>query len=407
MNILLINHYAGSPSMGMEYRPYYLAQEWIKSGHSVTILVANNSHIRTYNPILKKDFVNEIIDGITYKWVKTPSYNGNGLGRIKNIFKFVQLGFKYRKQIVDEVKPDVVIASSTYPSDNYLAKKIADLSGAKYVYEVHDLWPLSPMELGGMSKYHPFIMLMQHGENFAYRKANKVISMLPKTKEHMKNHGLDLSKWSYIPNGVCIDDWSNQEPLNNDLLSDLLEFKKTHNVLVAYTGTFGVANALYTLLDSAKILAKNKIGFVLLGKGPELQKLKGYISVNKLSNVLILSAIDKKQIPSFLTLCDILYIGLQRQPLFRFGISPNKLIDYMMASKPIIQAINAGNNVVKDVGCGIDVEPENPEAIAEAILKLKSLSKEELNHMGSKGKEFVLKNHDYKVLAKKFIDVIS
>lgn len=407
MNILLINHYAGSPKMGMEYRPYYLAQEWINAGHSVTILVANNSHIRSYNPILKKDIVNEIVDKITYKWVKTPSYNSNGLGRIRNIFKFIQLGFKYRKQIVEEVKPDVVIASSTYPSDNYLAKKIADLSGAKYIYEVHDLWPLSPMELGGMSKYHPFIMLMQHGENFAYKKADKVISMLPKTKEHMKNHGLDLSKWSYIPNGVCVDDWSVQEPLNNDLLSELLEFKKSHTTLVAYTGTFGVANALYTLLDGAKILAKNKIGFVLLGKGPELQKLKDYISLNKLSNVLILNAIDKKQIPSFLTLCDILYIGLQRQPLFRFGISPNKLIDYMMASKPIIQAIDAGNNVVKDVGCGIDVEPENPEAIAEAILQLKSLSKEELNAMGLNGKNFVLKNHDYKILAQQFVDVIS
>ena len=86
MNIFLINHYAGSPEMGMEYRPYYLAKEWINLGHNVTILVANNSHIRQYNPELNSDIIEEDIDGIKYIWVKTPKYEGNGIGRIKNMF---------------------------------------------------------------------------------------------------------------------------------------------------------------------------------------------------------------------------------------------------------------------------------------------------------------------------------
>ena len=405
MNIFLINHYAGSPKMGMEYRPYYLAQEWIRMGHDVTILVATHSHIRQYNPEQKEDLLEENIDGIRYIWVKTPSYKGNGIGRIKNMFAFIQKTLYKASYFAKNYQPDVVIASSTYPSDNYVARKIAKLSKAKYIYEVHDLWPLSPMELGGMSKFHPFITTMQHGENFAYRKADAIISMLPKTQEHMQSHGLDLSKWHYIPNGVILDEWNNKEELNNNTKSTIESIKTKYKTTVAYAGTLGLANALESLVLSAKDITD--VGFVIVGKGPEKENLMKLIKKEKLNNVFILDAISKQEIPSLLELFDFLYIGLQSQALFRFGISPNKLIDYMMAAKPIIQAIDAGNNVVKEVGCGIDVKPEEPKAIVNSIKKLTSLSEEELEKMGQNGKEFVLKNHDYRILAKQFIDIIE
>ncbi len=405
MNILLINHYAGSPEMGMEYRPYYLSREWIKMGHEVTIILANNSHIRQYNPPQDNDFREEIIDKIKYVWVKTPSYNGNGVGRIKNIYAFVNKINKKADYIAKEYKPDVVIASSTYPSDNYVAHKIAKLSKAKYIYEVHDLWPLSPMELGGMSKYHPFIMAMQHGENYAYKNADAVISMLPKTQEHMKTHGLDLKKWYYIPNGIKLSEWKTKKPLNSITEKQIKDIKAKYEKTVAYTGTLGLANALESLILSAKLA--QDVGFIIIGKGPERDNLLELVKKENISNVFILNAVGKQEIPSLLELFDFLYIGLQYQPLFRFGISPNKLIDYMMASKPIIQAIEAGNNVVKEVACGIDIEPENSEAIELAIKNLMDLPKSELKQMGDNGREFVLKNHDYKVLAEKFVKIIS
>lgn len=89
MNILLINHYAGSLQHGMEYRPYYLAREWVKSGHQVTIAAASVSHVRTTPPQLKGAASEEIIDGIRYLWLKTPAYHGNGIPRALNIFSFV------------------------------------------------------------------------------------------------------------------------------------------------------------------------------------------------------------------------------------------------------------------------------------------------------------------------------
>ncbi len=403
MNIFLINHYAGSPKMGMEYRPYYLAQEWIKMGHDVTLLVANNSHIRSYNPEMSQEMKVEIIDGIRYVWINTPKYRENGISRVKNMLAFITRTLYKASYFVNTYKPDVVIASSTYPSDNYVARKMAKLSGAKYLYEVHDLWPLSPIELGGMSKHHPFILAMQHAESFAYRKADAVISMLPKTKEHMQEKGLDLKKWHYLPNGILIDEWKNQVPLNKEMQDEINAIREKYSKIIAYTGTFGVANALGSLIEAASFL--KELAFVIVGRGPEKEKLLELAKSH--DNVFVLETIPKAEIPSLLSNFDFLYIGLQYQALFRFGISPNKLIDYMMAGKPIIQAVKAGNNVVKEVGCGIDVEPENPKAIVVAINELLQKSKEELSKMGKRGQEFVLENHNYEVLAKRFINIIE
>ena len=120
-----------------------------------------------------------------------------------------------------------------------------------------------------------------------------------------------------------------------------------------------------------------------------------------------LPPVPRQSIPELLTTMDILYIGLKKQPLFRFGVSPNKLMDYMMASKPIVYAIEASNDIVTECGCGLSVPPENPVATAEAIIKLTKMTPAEREALGERGKEYVLTHHDYKVLAKDFIRVMK
>ena len=271
MNILYLNHYAGSPLHGMEYRPYYLAREWVRSGHVVRMVAADFSHVRAVQPDLaglRVGWVGEAgpvgatsaagaalsptlsrkrergqeqagdnsasvlppspacgrgaggegrstpqnIDGIAYHWYATPAYAGNGLGRVKNIWAFLRQVWLDAPRIAREFQPDVVIASSTYPMDIWVAQRIARLTRqqgkpCKLVFEVHDLWPLSPIELNGMSPWHPFIVLCQAAENYAYQHADIVISMLPKVAAHMQAHGLDLRKLHIVPNGIALDEW--------------------------------------------------------------------------------------------------------------------------------------------------------------------------------------------------------
>ena len=372
MNILLINHYAGSPEYGMEFRPYYMCKEWLKLGHKVLIVGGSQSHLRKQQPLKE----HETIDGVDYSWVKLYKYKGNGVGRIISMGMFIsKLGMNYKKYLRDFV-PDIVIASSTYPLDIYPARKIAKHYGAKLIYEVHDLWPLSPIELGGYSPKHPFIRVMQKAEDDCYRYVDAVVSMLPKSEPHMKERGLADGKFFCVPNGIVMDDWMNYPPLSEPHLSTLERLHSEGKFVVGFAGAHGIANSLYAAIDAVSGLKKDNVVFVLVGTGPEKERLIEYTKQHQIENVLFLPPVNKKLIPSLLEHMDALYIGLQRQSLFRFGISPNKMFDYMMASKPVIQAIDAGNNLVEEAQCGLYAEPDNIEEIWNSILQLKNMPPE-------------------------------
>ena len=407
MNILVINHYAGAPSRGMEYRQYYLAREWQRAGHNILIVTASYTHLRSKQFPVSEKIEKILIEGINYLVLKTPSYEENNYKRIFNILAFLYGLKRNWKKIVNEFNPNVVIASSTFCFDIYSSKKIADISGAKLVFEVHDLWPLSPIELGGYSRWHPYIFLMQRAENFAYKYADKVISILPKTLDYMIDHGLKKDKFVHIPNGICTGEWKidSEIPVEiSELLDNLRQRKK---IIIGYAGNHGIANALNNLIDAMEALQNENVFLMLIGKGQEKQNLMKRVREKNITNVHFISAVPKTVIPSLLDKLDILYVGLQNQPVFRFGISPNKLIDYMMAGKPIIQAINAGNDMVTEAGCGISIEPENTKAVINGIRHLITQSEEKLIELGNRGKDYCVKNHDYKVLANQFLEALQ
>ncbi|MDM4767557.1 glycosyltransferase family 4 protein [Pelomonas sp. SE-A7] len=404
MRLLLINHYAGSPEHGMEYRPYYLAREWVRLGHQVLILAASHSHVRTTQP----SKLGEEIDGISYCWYPTPAYQGNGLGRVRNIWSFCRQVWGDAEALAREFRPDAVIASSTYPMDVWVARKVARLAKAKLVYEVHDLWPLSPIELSGMSPHHPFAMLCQKAENDAYRDADRVVSMLPKVQQHMASHGLILSKLHIVPNGITLEEWEGEgEPLQSEIAAHLAMQKAAGRTVVGYAGSHGLPNALDVLLDAAKLLGDSTLSFVLVGGGHEKERLAARVRDEGLANVAMFDAIPKRQIPALLRRFDIAYIGWQRSPIYRFGIAPNKLMDYLMAERAVLHSVEAGNDPVAEAQAGLTVAPEDAAAVAEGLKKLAATSAEERTAMGRRGREFVLANHTYPVLAQRFLQALE
>lgn len=387
----------------MEFRPYYMAYEWVRAGHSVMILAGSYSHIRSCQP---DDFQGrygfEMIDQIMYRWYRTSSYQGNGIARVLSIIEFIVHLWRDGKEIARNFKPDLVIASSTYPMDVWPAQRIARLAKAKLVYEVHDLWPLSPMELGGMSKWHPFIFWVQRAEDYAYRHADKVVSLLPRALDYMQTRGLAPDKFVCIPNGVHVEEWSDPLPLSPDVMSHLSQIRAIGQPILAYVGTHGLANALDILLDAAPML-RGKVQIILAGPGPERDRLLKRVRQEGLDNVHMFSAVPKRAVPSLLAAIDIAYIGWHPNPLYRFGIAPNKLLDYMMAGKPVVHSVSAGNDLVAEAGCGLTVPPGDPVAVVQAVLALAALAPEELSEMGQNGRRFVLENQTYSVLAERFL----
>ena len=407
MKILLINHYAGNQELGMEFRPYYMAREWKKLGHEVHIVASSFSHLRKSAKVRDRFTVVER-DGVIYNWIKTPEYKGNGIKRVINIFAFVFSLFLFSRRILKEFKPDIVIASSTYPLDIYPAKYLSWRSNAQLIFEVHDLWPLSPMELGNFSRYHPYIMLLQAAENYAYRNANTVISMLPCAKEHMLLHGMNEQKYCHIPNGIVKENWIYSPELLPNEHFDLLSGLKANDIFVfGYAGGHAISNSLDTLVEAASLCQDKKVAFVLVGKGSEKANLIELTETLGLKNIYFLPAIEKDAIPALLDLFDCTVITWNRSSLYRFGVSPNKVFDYMMSSKPIIQAIEAGNDLVKDSGAGLSVPPRKPESLAQAFVEMFELSEKERVILGGLGRNYVIKHHDYVQLASNFIDVVN
>lgn len=409
MNILYINPDAGSLVHGMLLRPYYLAREWVRQGHHVTLAAASYSHMRSRQPQAAEKLGEEEISGIRYLWLKAPAYQGNGAARVRNMLTFSWALLRWQSQLAARCRPDVVIASSPHPFSIYGAKRIAERTGAALIFEVRDLWPLTLVELGQISPRHPFIMLMQATEDYAYRVADRVVSLLPKADRHMVSRGMDPHKFLHIPNGIDVSEWqqANDGLLPPEHRQAIERFRQQDCFLVGYTGAHGLADALEHLVEAGVWLQHRNVALLLVGQGAEKEALRRLAEQKGLTSVCFLPPVPKAAIPAFLAQMDALYIGWRKKPIYQYGVSPNKLFDYLMAAKPVIHAIDDEQNLVAACQAGITIPPENPQAIAEAILRLKEMSAEERRRMGMRGRDYVQAEHDFSRLAKRFLTGIG
>ena len=428
MNILYLNHYAGGPDWGMEFRPWSLSREWARLGHQVDILAASFSHVRARQPqvgqvdapLLPGSMGSSSREKTRWHWYTSNEYAGNGVGRVRNIGQFLGRVAWHAKAIAQQLRPDVVIASSTYPMDIWVAARLAQQAkrlGARglLVHEVHDLWPLSPIELSGMSPSHPFIRLCQAGEDWACRHADRVVSMLPNVADHLREHGLAEGKLHIVGNGISPEDWdaAQVQPLRADIAQHVAALRTQGACVVGYAGSHGTPNALEHLLRAAQQLqgqeasTATRLACVLVGDGHEKAALQAQAQSLGLRNVAFFDPVPKAQVPAFLAQVDVAYIGWQDVPIYRFGIAPNKLFDYMMAAMPVLHSVAAANDPVALSGCGLTVAPANPVAIAAGLRQLADMPVPERVAMGARGKPYVLAHHTWPVLAQRFLDALT
>lgn len=409
MNILYIDHYAGSSSMGMEFRPYYFSKEWRKKGHNVRILTASFSHLRKSNPRITKNFSTSIVDGIEYQWVKTGTYSGNGVSRIITMSQFCWKLFFNAAKIAKDFCPDIVIASSTYPMDAYAANRIAQKSGGLYIHEVHDMWPITPIELYGMSPNHPFVVVVQHAENYFCKHANKVVSILPYAKEYFIEHGMEKDKFIYVPNGIELSDWENPEDLPDKHKSVLNKAHSEGRFVIGFFGSHTRSYSIDYLIKALGMAEQSKLFVAFVGEGnykEDLRNLAGKLKISK-DAYCFLPSINKKAIPSLIHLCDASYVGAIKNKMFRFGIGMNKLFDAMMGGKPILYAVDAPNDLVKEYNCGISVQAEDATALMDGINRLMEMDKSERDRLGQNGKMAIVKEFTYPVLSEKFLEEVK
>ena len=396
LHIWIINEYAGTPYYGMEFRHYYLGKELVKKGYSVTIISSSYSHLFQHLPQNKK----ENIDGIEYLWLKTFNY---GLSQDKKrVIKWLLFMFKVFSLPFRLKRPNIIIVSPMAPFTILPAYFLSIMYRSRLIYEVKDIWPLSLIELGRFSIRHPFIKFMGWFEKFALNKSDIIVSNLQNYGEHIKKDiGIDR-KFEWISNGIDLEELKHSVPLDHNLIKQIPKDK----FIIGYTGSIGVANAMYYYCNSAKLLINNdNICFVVVGDGQEKDKLLK--EFGDLNNLLFIDSIPKKQVHSMLSLFDICFIGWNDNNIYHYGTSANKIFDYMYSRKPILNSFSGNGDIVQIANCGISVEAQNTQAISDGIMKLYSMTKEERDILGKNGRDYILKNFTYEKLAKKYIELFK
>lgn len=400
MRVWIVNQYAVPPTQAGITRHYTLASELIRRGHEVTVIASSFDHVTRQETRLGPDEVarlellpqaREGMVKVPFLWLRTPGYRGNTLARMKNMVVFAR---RVLTQVPREglPPPDVIVGSSPHLFGALAAQRLAARLGVPFVLEVRDLWPQSLIDLGGVPAHHPLVLALGQIEKFLYRSADRILALLPGAVEHMVAKGAQRDKVVYLPNGADLSMLPPPEPPpGGDRLT------------LVYAGTHGLANGLDGLLDAAAILRDDgyspRVLMRFIGDGPEKARLIKRAEDEKLDLVRFEPPVPKEDIHAVLQSADGFLVTMHAIGLYRFGISFNKIYDYMAAGRPTILGASASNNPIAEAGAGLTVPAGDAWAMAQAIMQLAAMTPAERWEMGQRGRAAVERQHDFKRLA--------
>ena len=391
MRIVVVNQYAVPPSEPGGTRHYALAAELAARGHEVVLITGNRNY--SSGAILGPTgrLVPTAVPGVSFLRGEVPAYSGNGMARAWSMMAFAREAKRLAMEGLPW-RPDIVVGSSPHPFGALAASTLARRFNAPFVLEIRDLWPESLVEGSRLGGWHPFIMLLRQVEWRLYRRADAIISLLEGAGGYLARFGVPAEVVAFVPNGVPLAAPSTGERTARD-----------GPFVALYAGAHGHMNGLETLIRAGEILERqgyaDRIRIRLVGDGPDKARLARLASAIAPKAVELLPAVRKSEMPGVLAAADTGILHLRASPVFRWGISPNKLFDYMMARLPVVLAVSVDDDPVRRSGGGLAIPPEDPRALADALIRLAELPREEREAMGARGRDYVAREHTYPVLA--------
>lgn len=412
--IWIFHHYATPPTMNGFIRPFNFGVNLNEAGYNFTVFAASYLHFSDQNLIYNDDlYISNNDTKIPFVFVKTPSSSGNALKRVINMLSYYKNLFKVTKLLIKKgEKPDLIIASSPHPLAMIAGIKIAKINRIPCICEVRDFWP-EVFFMGGKLREDSIIgKILVEGEHWIYKKADAIIFLkegdftyiLDKKWDIAQGGDVDLNKCYYINNGVNIREFNALK--KDNVLEDTDLDSNKFNVI--YAGAIRPLNNVGNILDAAKLLINNEnIRFLIYGEGNLLDNLKRRIVDEKITNVKMKGYIDKKYIPYVLSKSSVNILNYsQKRYNWSRGNSSNKLFEYMASGKPIISTVKMGYSPIEKYNCGLSLEKDTPQDLANGVNKFYNMSEEEYNLI-SKNAISAARDFDYKKLSNKLIYVME
>lgn len=400
-HLWIINHYAEEPGGAGGTRHYSIARQLQNHGWSTTIIAASTEHL-TGRQRLRDNEHHRLTNysGISYLWVNSPRYSGNGLARVLNMLMFSVRVVSPRTTLGLQ-KPDVIIGSSVHPFAALSAKILAKRMKKPFIFEVRDLWPQALIDAGKIAENGIFAKMLRTLERHLCATASRVITVWPYASHYIENLGIVKGKTIYAPNGVNLDTWCDPG----------VYYGQEDGLTIMYFGAHGRFNDLSNAVKAMEFVQKQrpelKVKLRLIGDGPEKEKLIRLARTKKLTNVFFEPAIPKEDLPRIARGADVFLFNLLDAPMFRYGISPRKLFEYMAAARPVIFCCGTSFNPIKACGGGVSAAPGNPTDLARAIIHIATLPVEVRAEMGRHARQYVISRFSYDVIAEMLADELN
>src|SRR5882762_645926 len=392
MNIWIVNHYADSPDR-QSTRSYDLGKKLVERGHQVTIFAAGYNHysFREERIVAGESWLEEQWSGVRFIWLKTFPYRKNDWRRVLNMTSFSWRAFWLGCRLPD--RPDVISGVSVHPLAALTGWCLSRVKGSRFFIELTDLWPEVLIQFGMLSRRHPVASILRALEKFLYRRAERIIMVWPCTREYVKQLGVSPNKILWLPHLADLSRYT-QLALYDGMLRE--------SFTVMYLGSFVSFMDMENILRCAKVLQdreRDKVRFVLVGGGTNKESLERQAAQLRLRNVEFPGLVPKQDIGNIMSDADAFVVSLRDVPLLRFGISLNKVCDYLASGRPTIFAGSPGYDPIKEAKAGISVVANDPEALADAVEDLIALTPEERVRMGQNGRDYLERVHSIDVLS--------
>ncbi len=380
------------------YKGLFFAKELQKHGFEVEVLTGfpNYPGGKIYSGYKTHFYKKEVIEGVLVTRVPLyPSHDQCEIGRVLNYVSFAVSALVYG--VLRAKRPDVVYAYHPPLTVGIAVSLIRLFRRVPVVYDIQDMWPDS-LRATGMVSNSRALDIVGTICKAVYRSVDRIVVLSPGFRKLLVERGVPEKKVDVIYN------WCDEASMGNPVGFLPKDFPGSESFPIVFAGNMGKAQALDAVLAAAEIVQKKapEICFVFIGGGVEVDNLKRIVQEKKLHNVRFFQAVPMAEIGGVLAKADALLIHLRKDPLFTITI-PSKTQAYMAVGKPLLMAVEGDvADLVKAAGCGVIAEPENPESIADAALKLFSLSSAERNAMAERSKEYYKSQLSLKIGVGKF-----